>query len=724
MSQLTRRREILKLSVLAVGALPTACYRDAVDPANLSEEASAAYFPQSIASGDPRPESIVLWTRVVDANRAGQDLLVALHMALDEGMTQGVDLSADALYMTVAADSDNCLAARVSGLMPGTTYYYQFRYTSPDGVASSRVGRTRTAPVAESSEPVKFAVICCQDYGGKYYHVARHVAEQEVDFVLHLGDYIYETAGDPSFQSESDERSVTFSAPKEALEVERNGGKFLAAQSLSNYRDLYKLYRSDPDMQALHERHPMIAIWDDHEFSDDSHGDVATYTDGREDETSLERRAAADQAWFEYMPIDYTDEPTKKLDKEGEFPDNFAIYRSFVFGENLELVVTDLRRFRPDHLVPEDAPPGAVYLTAEEVAAQFETPPADLVPYVDIAGYADGVYLAALTEGADTLGITVESLSGDFSAAWINDALSKLEGDGLPQPIDLTDESLPLGYAYHCLLKTSQFSRIGSRYVVAVGPFEALAQKKWEASKGKSEMLMGKTQRDWFLKTLRGSKCAFKVWASEVAFMSRHIDLSAVALAPKELQTRISISAEDWDGFPNERRALLKELSAVGNVIILSGDVHCFFAGTPFLEGDEETRVVELTTGSVSSTTWRDSIQGSLTQGVMTPPEVAILVANIDALLADKDAKPNPHLAYQALDDNGYSIVEVGAKDTQLTVYRISTKDVATAPKKLKGELDDHFTVEQFRTRLNSAELEKEVDGEFLTWSRQELDFT
>ncbi|HVY28424.1 MAG TPA: alkaline phosphatase D family protein [Polyangiaceae bacterium] len=722
MSQLRRRREILKLSVLAVGALPTACYRDRVDPPTLSEEESAAYFPQSVASGDPRPDSVVLWTRAIDPNRPNKDVAVALYLALDEAMSQGVELSADSLYMTVSADSDNCLAARVSGLTAGTTYYYQFRYTSPDGVAATRVGRTRTAPAEDSKDPVKFAVICCQDYGGKYFHVARHVAEQEVDFVLHLGDYIYETAGDPSFQSESDARSVTFSKPKEALQLDKAGTKFLAAQSLSNYRDLYKLYRSDPDLQALHERHPMIVIWDDHEFADDSHGDVSTYSDGQKDETSPDRRAAADQAWFEYMPIDYKDEPTKKLDKEGDFPDNFAIYRSFVFGQHLELVVTDLRRYRPDHLVPEDAAPGAVYLTAEDVTAQFETPPTDLVPYVDITTHGDGAYLAALTAGADTLAITADSLSGDFSAVWINQALAKLEGEDLPAPIDVTDESLPRGYAYHCLLKTSQFSRIGSRYVVAVEPFEALAKKKWDASSGKSEMLMGKTQRDWFLKTLRGSERTFKVWASEVAFMSRHIDLRAVTAAPPELQTRISISAEDWDGFPNERRALLKELSAVGNVVVLSGDLHCFFAGTPFVEGDEATRVVELTTGSATSSTWLDNIQGSITDGGMAPPEVVLLVQSIGSLLADKDAKPNPHLAYQALGDNGYSIVEVGDKDTRFSVYRIATKDVAT--KKLKGDLDDHFSVDSFRTKVDSAELEQEIDGEFLTWSREELEFT
>lgn len=722
MSQLRPRREILKLTVLAMAGLPSACYRVGADPTPLSADESAKYFPQSVLSGDPRPGSIVLWTRVEDPKRPNDDLEVELHMALDEAMTQPIELSADALYMIAAADADHCLAARVGGLDPGATYYYQFRYTGADGIAASRVGRTRTAPAADSTEAVKFAVMCCQDYGGKYYHVARHIARQDVHFVLHLGDYVYETTGDPAFQSDSSERSVKFSAPEEALELGRAGSNYLAAQSLSNYRDLYKLYRSDPDLQALHERHPIIAIWDDHEFSDDSHGDVATYTDGRKDETEPERRAAADQAWYEYMPVDFSPDSTSKLDKGGKFPDNFSIYRSFVFGEHLELVVTDLRRFRPDHLVPEDAPPGAVFLTAEEVAENFETAPSDLVPYVDIATFGDGAYLEALSQNAEALGITTESLTGDFSAVWINSALASLMRDDLPSPIDVTDESLPRGYAYHCLLKSSQFSRVGSRYAVAVGPFEALAKKLWAESGGKSEMLMGKTQRAWFLKTIHDSSATFKVWASEIAFMARRIDLSAAAV-PAELQQRISISAEDWDGFPNERRALLKELSAAGNVVILSGDLHCFFAGTPFLDGDPETRVVELTTGSVSSTTWQDGIQGSLSDSVDAPPAVKLLAANIDALLADPNTKPNPHLAYRALSDNGYSVVEVGAKEVQMSVYRIATKHVATPPSKLKGKLDDLFDVELFRTRAGTAELEKQIDGEYLTWSREELAF-
>jgi alkaline phosphatase D len=723
MSQLPRRRDLLKLSVLAVGALPTACYRAALDPQPLSADDSARYFPQSVMSGDPRPDSIVLWVRLQDANEPDLDHPLELRMALDEGMTQLVSLSAEAQAMFTVASADHCLAVRVGGLDPATTYYYQFSYQAYEGIAQTRVARTRTAPAEDSTAPVKFAVICCQDYGGKYFHVPQHIAEQDVDFVLHLGDYVYETTGDPSFQTRSDERNIVFSAPEEALSLGSGDSSYLAAQSLSNYRDLYKQYRTDPGLQALHERHPIIAIWDDHEFSDDCHGDVATYFDGHVDETSPDRRAAADQAWFEFMPIDYNSAPAAKLDQKGTFPDNFTIYRSFVFGQHLELVITDLRRFRPDHLVPEDAPPGAVFLTADEVAANFDKAPTDLVPYVDIEAFADGAYRQALSDNADALGITVDSLTGNYSAVWINGALASLTGVKVPEPIDVSDASLERGYAFHSLGKAQQFSRLGARYVVAVGPFEALAQKLWHASEGKSEMLMGQAQRDWFLKTVHDSTRTFKIWGSEVCFQSRHIELSAFAQAPADLRTLVSISAEDWDGFPNERRALLKELSNAGNVLVLSGDLHCYFAGTPFVPGDESTRVVELTTGSATSSTWLDSIAGSLGTDSSVPMDVKALIQILPLLLTDTQNKPNRHLAFQDLQNNGYSIVEVGPNDITMTIQTLATKDVATAPEDLKKKLDDLFSSQRFRTQSGSAELEQEINGEFLTWSREEMMF-
>jgi len=716
----------LKLSVLAAAAaLPAACYPSAVEPLPLSDADSARYFPQSVASGDPRPSSVVLWVRVEDAERPGQDVELSLIMALDEKLEQALPLSADAQSMVTAADADHCLLARVGGLEPGTTYYYRFSYTTLDGVARSRVGRTRTAPAESSEAPVKLAVMCCQDYAGKYFHVARHIAEQDVDFVLHLGDYVYESAGNPAFQAPADGREVSFTRPEEALELGAEGARYLAAQSLSNYRDLYKLYRSDPDLQALHERHPIIAIWDDHEFADDCHGDVSTYSDGRVDEASPSRRAAADRAWFEYMPVDYSQAPASKLDQQGDFPGNFASYRSFVFGQHLELILTDLRRFRPDHLVPEDAPPGAIFLTAAEVAELFDEAPVDLVPYVDLDTEAYGDYRAALSDNAAALDITAASLTGNFSAVWINAALASLGDASLPGAIDVEDASLERGYAYHCIGKSQQFTRIGARYVVALRPFEALAQKLWRASEGKSEQLMGPEQRAWFLKTVRDSRRTFKLWGSAIALQSRHIDLSGIAAAPDELRGPLSISAEDWDGFPNERRALLTELAAAGNVVVLSGDLHSFFAGTPYLApGDEATRVVELTTGSATSATWLDSIQESLAEESSLPMDVQLLVALVPSLLVDKELRPNPHLAYQQLKDNGYSMVEVGPDEVSMTVRTIASKHVATAPERVKGELDDSFTSTRFRTRGGSANLEREIDGEYLTWSIEEMAFT
>lgn len=721
MKPLPRRRELLKMSLVAVSALPGACYNVGGDESALSAEESAAFFPQSVASGDPRPSSVVLWVRVHDELRAADDLSLSLEMWTDAELTQSVALGAEASAVVALADADHCVRVRVANLEPATTYYYRFRYQSALGWAETRVARTLTAPAEDADVPIKLGVICCQDYSGKYFHVHRHLSQQDVHFVLHLGDYVYESVGDPSFQAPTEERRVLFSAPEEALQVGSGESSFLAARSLSNYRDLYKQYRSDPDLQALHERHPLIAIWDDHEFSDDSHGQVSTYTDGREDETSPERRAAADRAWFEYMPVDYQTAPASGLDAAQDFPDNFGIYRSFVFGQHLELVLTDLRRFRPDHLVPEDAPPGVVFSTQSQLEQHGDLPD-DVVPYVDVDSFADGAYADALRRGADELDITADKVTGNLSAVWINQALETL-GLKKPAPIELEDTGLERGYAYHCLLKTNEFSRVGSRYVVALKPFEALARQKFEESDGQSENLMGEMQRRWFLDTMRESSRSFKVWGSEVAFMSRHIDLSGVTLAPEELRQAITVSAEDWDGFPNERRALLSELGQLDDVLILSGDLHCFFAGTPALPDDAETRVVELTTGSVSSTTWLDGVRGMLEGDSSIPMEVGTLVQSIGALLADPDRRPNPHLAYELLDRHGYSVVEVGAAEVTLRVNTISTESVATPPADLTGELDDAFETEVFRTRAGTKQLERLVDSKFLTWDMQEMAF-
>jgi alkaline phosphatase D len=708
------RRRFLELTVISAGAIfgPVACSSEgqarALDQTRL--------FPQSVASGDPRPESVVLWTRVVDSERVSDDLELNLEVALDEGFSTRLMLDgAASRKLTALADFDHCVKTRVDGLTPGTLYYYRFSYENAGSTVRSRTGRTKTAPADDADVNVRFAVVSCQDYAGKYYHAYRHLAEQDLDVIVHLGDYIYETTADPSFQVNSEARQVVFGNPAEALSLGSADAPYQAAQSLDNYRDLYRIYRSDPDLQSVHERFPMIATQDDHEFSDDCHADFANYTDGREKEQETARRVAADRAWFEYMPVDLSAPPTGDYDEKKNFPDQLRYYRSFVFGQHFELVLTDLRRYRPDHLVPEDAFPGTVFLEQDALTALEGTLPDDAAPYVDIDAASWRSYRDALQSGADTLNIQASSVQGLISVPFINDSLTTL-GLTDPAPIPLDMAGLERGYAYQQLLKTDEFSRIGSRYVVAVGPFAALAKSKYQATGGASEQLMGAEQRAWFLNTMQASTRTFKIWGNEVCFMPRQIDLTPVTLAPDALRIKISISAEDWDGFPNEREALLSELSAVDNVVIVSGDLHCFFAGTPYSSADSSKRLVEFVTGSLTSTTWQAGLTTLAGSNSTLPASTQFIAASVGTLLVDPDTQPNPHLAFQNLSDNGYGIFEASADRLAVNLFSVSSTVIATAPDALSGTVADLFAQQDFEVVPGAPDLFRNNAGVRERW--------
>lgn len=711
------RRRFLELTLISAGAAlgSVACGAD-VSARNLDPE---LIFPQSLASGDPRPTSVVLWTRVVDSERAKADLELSLELATDETFSQLVSLDGAARRNLLAlAEFDHCVKTRVEGLTPGTEYFYRFSYARSGARATTRIGRTKTAPEEDADVSVRFAVVSCQDYAGKYFHAYRKLATLDLDVIVHLGDYVYETTADPSFQVADAARQVSFGKPEQALQLGSGNGMFQAAQSLDNYRDLYRLYRADPDLQAVHERFPMIAIQDDHEFSDDCHGEVATYQDGRVDESSTMRRLAADQAWFEYMPVDLSQAPAQDW-VEQPFPDQLRYYRNFVFGRHVELVMTDLRRYRPDHLVPEDAFPGAMFLKQADLLAISEGElPSDAVAYVDIDSYDDGRYQQALVEGAQRLGIRASSVTGLVSVPFINNALDAL---GLDRPVGIEriaadDSELARGYAYHQLLKSEEFSRIGSRYVLALAPFNALAKARYRESQGASEQLMGATQRAWFLETMKASTRTFKIWGNEVCLMPRHIDLTPVTIAPAALRQKICISADDWDGFPNERAALLSELAKLENVVIVSGDLHCFFAGTPYAGDDPSQRVVEFVTGSLSSTTWLDGLSALAESNPSLPPETKFIAAAIPSLLVDPKTRPNPHLAWQNLADNGFAVFEANAEQLSVRLLSLPSSAVATAPAQLGVDLASLFSEQQFEVPSGRPDLWRSNDGVRERW--------
>jgi alkaline phosphatase D len=281
-------------------------------------------FPQGVASSDPSPEGVLLWTRV----EATSSERVTWEVASDADFKSIV---ASGEVMTTA-ETDHAISVEVEGLGASAYYWYRFHARG----STSRIGRTRTAPAPGEDAPVRFALASCQDYGGRWFHAWRALADRDdVDFVLFIGDYIYETIGHAGI--ELGERDIAL--PDGLLLEDPVKGK-IAALTLADYRTLYRTYRLDPDLQDVHARFPFISLWDDHEFANDCWGDHATdFDDYHGDEASPERYEAATRAWREYHPI-----------RRPNAPD---IYRSLRWGKHAEFVLIDERCHRDDHLIPE-----------------------------------------------------------------------------------------------------------------------------------------------------------------------------------------------------------------------------------------------------------------------------------------------------------------------------------------------------------------------------------
>ena len=361
------RRQLLKRGafftvIAATGAL-AACGGD-------SDEPGGTYrFDQGVASGDPRDTSCVFWTRCVRADGGTAPIDVLLQVSTT------ADFGANLMWVRLAASSDwdNTLRAKITGLPADTPLYYRFIA----GSDTSPVGRARTAPAAGANVArVRFGWFTCQDWSINHWGAMSLLAQEELDFLVHVGDYIYETVG-ASFQVGAAEPAHTALALPGGTAI----GSAKYATTLADYRYLYRTYRSDARLRTLHQQWPLIAIWDDHEFSDDCWQDHQTYTNANLQQTA--RRRAASQAWVEYMPLDFGD---VSFDTANAAYDNIRIYRDFQFGGLMHLVMTDERLYRDDHVVSEAAiaqaqghdpingsdSVGARYFVQQPVLAQFD----------------------------------------------------------------------------------------------------------------------------------------------------------------------------------------------------------------------------------------------------------------------------------------------------------------------------------------------------------------
>lgn len=465
---------------------------------------SRTVFAHGVGSGDPQPDGVVLWTRVSSPSPGPVAVRwrVAVTPDLEDVVARGEAEAVGERDFTVHVD--------VRGLEPATTYWYGFEAAA----AASPVGRTRTLPRG-STDRIRLGVVCCACWPHGFFTAYRNLADREVDLVLHLGDYIYE-------DGESWDAKDRAHQPAHRL------------RTLADYRSRHAQYKTDPDLQWLHQRHPVVAVWDDHDIAGNAWRDGAADHDPAEDGDWHERRAAAVRAFLEWLPVRPPD-PAR--------PDR--IYRSVRLGDLAALTLLDTR------LVGRDR--------------------------------------------------------------------SALDGERPAPTIEAGDRSL-----------------------------------------------LGPAQWAWLREELRSSSTRWQLLGSQV--MMAPLRLVEI---PRPFQRLLrglvaggaGVNGGQWDGYPGERARLFDLLAeeALGNVVVLSGDLHSSWAGelTPDPTAGARTVAVEFVAPSVTSRSFAAELAPPFPGG--------------RAALRRVVASQNPHFGYFDLDGHGYLVVDVTLDRVQAEFWHVET---------------------------------------------------
>jgi alkaline phosphatase D len=668
-----KRRDFLRTSGwFVVGAtlvgLPACGDNLEPGPDDREPEPAGSYsFPQGVASGDPRPTSVVVWSRVI-VGSADVGTFGAVKVRVQVSATADFAALVVDRELLATQASDHTLRVLVTGLEPGTTYYYRF-VAGQDSVS----GRTRTAPDAQADVQINLAWVSCQDYSAGHYGAYRQLllddeARPEADklhAVVHLGDMIYETRDD-GFQNAIDDDFQPImltnrdGKPRAVAAFPSGGGERADvnfAATVDDYRHLYKTFFADPDIQAARARWPFVCVWDDHEFSDDCWQSQANYDSTSSlGEAQQARRVAASQAWFEYIPAQLSGAPgvddvasraqdfravtvedtpftAPNADNFVDEPNNVAavgaitIYRSLRFGKHVELVMTDQRSYRSDHAIPEELTNNALFFAPRGAL------PLPLVNTFDQGKTANG---------------------GSPPATVL----------GLPNP------------------------RVNS----PVGT------------------ILGEAQKQWWKDTMKASDATWKLWGNEVPMMRMRFPQGGVA----ELVADRVLSGDTWDGYPTERTELMKYLLVenIRNVVVLTGDVHAAFAGVLVDDFDAPVGMrnavaTELIAPGISSNSLFSFFESATRR---TPPALRGLITvdasaaggakftenlnllllhgtrsagafaqtlNLTAALSVADPTTNPHLKYVDSNAQGYGYVKITGTAVQATLVTVN-RPIAT----------------------------------------------
>jgi alkaline phosphatase D len=627
------RREALKLAAAIGASLAWAPSLSTLTAVAQLERRDL--FPEGVASGDPHPDSVLLWTRRPPVNGDAAAHLTA-QIATDAAFQHVLSEA----HADISASTDWTCRVLAAGLDSRREYWYRF---VDERGHTSRAGRTITAPASTDRAPVRFAFVSCQNnqlgacnaYRRMISEDEHRAATERCGFVLHLGDFVYELVWYPE-----DRPHGYYDRRIRDLVRYSKGEKhedFHVPTDVDGYRALYRAYLADPDLQDARARWPFVCMWDNHEFS--WKGWQSQQNFGAGHIPAQTRKVAAAQAWWEYQPArvikgnagglnDFTPPKVanvalRNLDANGlgEDPDNLAairaltLYRTLRYGANVDLILTDNRSYRSEPIndraeMKAFKPKGFPYFVLDDA-------------------------FGALDAG--------RTYNGGHPPATI-----ELDGVQLPNP--------------------SVHSPPGT--------------------------ILGARQKAWFLERLRSSSTTWKIWGNSLGSLDWRTDLQNM---PSSNRPRwpspgyALITEDDWSAYRAERNEILDAVrtNRVAGLVSLAGDRHAFTAGrmsTSLPPGKFEPVGVEFITGSISAPGLVESaeynvakddphraiyfcdspsgtvpaINAALRHGVKT---CLVLQETGDKAkaLAARNPDVAPHLSFADLAGHGYAMVSAGA---------------------------------------------------------------
>lgn len=369
-------------------------------------------FQHGVASGDPLPDRVVLWTRVTPTASAtpgsgtGPQTRVVWEVATDRRFRRIVRHG----QVVTSAARDHTVKFDADGLKPATWYFYRFR----SGGQTSRVGRTRTAPAPNAAlSALRLGFTSCANWQAGYFSVYRGLAARDdLQLIVHLGDYFYEY-GPGEYGYGRGEEDIRVHVPDHEV------------LDLADYRQRHAQYKTDPDLADLHAKYPWIITWDDHEVADNQWSGGAVNHDPALEGSWARRRARAHRAYDEWMPV--------RMNGTAALGDGDRLYRRFRFGQLAEISMLDLRSYRSQQVdFPGATNPGAVddpdrTITGAAQMSWLKTSLSNTAVQWKIIG--NPVMIAPVDFG---------TLPKDISSA-IHDATGVLPTDGLPYNTDQWD---------------------------------------------------------------------------------------------------------------------------------------------------------------------------------------------------------------------------------------------------------------------------------------------